>query len=73
MFTSVACSILIDSAATREVLNPIPISFVIFCPAIGTTAVCFILPSVKIAISVVPPPISTKQTPNVLSSSVKTE
>ena len=39
----------------------------------GITPVCTIEPELNIAISVVPPPISTKQTPNSFSSSDKIE
>ena len=41
-------------------------------PPKGMTAVCRIMPSLKMAISVVPPPISTKTTPASFSSSPKT-
>ncbi|MOA21543.1 hypothetical protein D3C78_1420390 [compost metagenome] len=48
-------------------------SLVTWSPAIGITAVWRIAPSVKMAISVVPPPISTRHTPSSFSSSVITE
>ena len=47
-------------------------SLVIWSPAIGITAVWRIAPWVKIARSVVPPPMSTRQTPRSVSSSDST-
>ena len=41
-------------------------------PPKGTTAVCLMMPSLKIATSVVPPPISTNTTPASFSSSLNT-
>jgi hypothetical protein len=41
-------------------------------PPNGITAVCFIIPSLKIATSVVPPPISINATPASFSSFDKT-
>ena len=64
--------IFISSAYWAGVRNATAISLVTWSPAIGMTAVCRIAPSVKTAISVVPPPISTKQTPNSFSSSART-
>ena len=49
-------------------MQPSLISSVITFPPKGITAVCLIIPSWKIAISVVPPPISTKATPASFSS-----
>ena len=48
------------------------ISSVITFPPKGITAVCFIIPSLKIATSVVPPPISIKATPASFSSKERT-
>ena len=47
-------------------------SLVIWSPAIGMTAVWRIAPPVKTAMSVVPPPISTRQTPKSFSSCDRT-
>ena len=47
-------------------------SFVTCAPAIGMTAVCRIAPPPKSARSVVPPPMSTRQTPRSFSSSMST-
>ena len=47
-------------------------SFVTCEPAIGMTAVCRIAPPPKRAMSVVPPPMSTRQTPRSFSSSIST-
>jgi len=47
-------------------------SLVIWSPAIGITAVWRIAPCVKIAMSVVPPPMSTRHTPRSFSSSDST-
>ncbi len=63
--------ILIFSAAEIGVLKPKAISLVRFCPPRGTAPVYFIALSAKIAMSLVPPPISTMATPISLSSSVK--
>ena len=53
--------------------QPSLMSSVIAFPPNGITAVCLIIPSWKMATSVVPPPISTNTTPASFSSSVKTE
>ena len=47
-------------------------SSVITLPPNGMTAVCLIIPPLKIATSVVPPPMSTKTTPASFSSSLNT-
>ena len=47
-------------------------SLVIWSPAMGITAVWRIAPSVNTAMSVVPPPMSTRHTPRSFSSSVST-
>ena len=47
-------------------------SSVITFPPKGITAVCLIMPSLKIATSVVPPPISIKAIPASFSSSERT-
>src|SRR6185503_8863658 len=47
-------------------------SFVTWSPATGITAVCRIAPPENTAMSVVPPPTSTRQTPSSFSSSVRT-
>src|SRR5688572_22004233 len=47
-------------------------SFVTWSPATGITAVCRIAPPEKTAMSVVPPPTSTRQAPSSFSSSVST-
>ena len=52
--------------------QPSLISSEIILPPKGITAVWRIIPSWKIAISVVPPPISTKTTPDSFSSSDNT-
>src|SRR5882724_5542372 len=61
-----------SSASVVGVRSAIAMSLVIWSPAIGTTAVWRIAPSRKTAISLVPPPISTRQTPSSFSSSVRT-
>ena len=48
-------------------------SLVIWSPAMGITAVCRMAPPVKIAMSVVPPPMSTSATPSSFSSCVSTD
>ena len=67
------CFCLISSACGVGVLRAWAISLVTWSPAIGSTPVNWIAPDLKIAISVVPPPISTKQTPRSFSSSDKIE
>ena len=52
--------------------QPSLISFVITFPPKGITAVCLIIPSLKIAKSVVPPPISINATPASFSSWLST-
>ncbi len=64
--------ILIFSASVCDVSSPIAMSFVTFCPPIGNTAVWRMLPSTKMARSVVPPPRSTIATPNSRSSALNT-
>ena len=64
IFNSSACFSIIE--------QPSLISSVITLPPNGTTAVCLIIPSLKIAKSVVPPPISIKATPASFSSLLKT-
>ena len=66
------CCILISSAASNDVQSIILISFVTIWLPIGITAVCLIVPSVKTAMSVVPQPISIRQTPKSRSSSDRT-
>ena len=61
-----------NSACWRMIEQPTLMSSVITFPPKGITAVCLIIPSWKIAISVVPPPMSTNTTPASFSSSVKT-
>jgi cell division protein FtsA len=63
----------ICSACVGGVLSACAISLVTWSPAIGMTSVNAIEPSMKTAMSVVPPPMSIKQTPKSLSSCVKTE
>ena len=65
-------STLISSASLVGVRSAIAMSLVIRSPAIGITAVWRIEPSVKIATSVVPAPMSTSATPRSFSSSVST-
>ena len=65
-------STLISSASLVGVRSAIAMSLVIRSPAIGITAVWRIAPSVKIATSVVPAPMSTIATPSSFSSSVST-
>ena len=64
--------ILISSACCVGVRSAIAMSLVTWSPAIGMFAVWRIAPSVKIAMSVVPPPMSTMQTPSSFSSSEST-
>ena len=54
-------------------LHPWLMSLLITFPPNGITAVCRMIPSWKIAISVVPPPMSTKAMPASFSSSVSTD
>ena len=60
------------SAWLRRTLHPSSTSLVIILPPKGITAVCLIIPFLKMATSVVPPPISTKHTPASNSSGVST-
>ena len=55
-----------SSASLVGVRSAIAMSLVIWSPAIGITAVWRIAPSVKIAMSVVPPPMSTRHDAEVL-------
>src|SRR5258706_2130533 len=64
--------VLIASASAVGVRSAMAMSLVIWSPAIGITAVCRIAPWVKIARSVVPPPMSTRHTPRSFSSSEST-
>ena len=52
--------------------QPSLMSSVIILPPKGITEVCLIIPSLKIARSVVPPPISISATPAYFSSLLKT-
>ncbi len=61
-----------SSACFFSMEQPSFTSSVIISPPKGITAVWHIIPSLKIAISVVPPPISTKTTPASFSSSLST-
>ena len=64
IFNSSACFSIIE--------QPSLISSVIIFPPKGITAVCLIIPSLKIAKSVVPPPISIRATPASFSSLLNT-
>ena len=61
-----------NSAWVSIIEHPCLISSVITFPPKGTTAVWRIMPSLKIAKSVVPPPISIKATPASFSSRLNT-
>src|SRR5882762_991626 len=61
-----------SSASAVGVRSAIAMSLVIWSPAIGTTAVWRIAPSRNTAMSLVPPPTSTRHTPSSFSSSVST-
>ena len=61
-----------SSACFSMIEQPSFISSVITLPPKGITAVWRIIPSLKMATSVVPPPISTKHTPASFSSSLNT-
>ena len=61
-----------SSASLVGVRSAIAMSLVIWSPAIGITAVWRIAPCVNTAMSVVPPPISTRHTPRSFSSSDST-
>src|SRR5689334_10042192 len=61
-----------SSASLVGVRSVIAMSFVTWSPAIGITAVWRIAPPAKTAMSVVPPPMSIKQTPRSFSSSFST-
>ena len=71
--TAQPCFCLISSAWGVGVLSACAMSLVTWSPAIGITPVKTIEPELKIAISVVPPPISTRHTPSSFSSSDKIE
>ena len=71
--TEQPCFCFISSACGVGVLKACAISLVTWSPARGITPVWTIDPALKIAISVVPPPISTKQTPKSFSSSERIE
>ena len=60
------------SACFSIIEHPSLISSVIILPPKGITAVCLIMPSLNIAKSVVPPPISISATPASFSSLLKT-
>ena len=64
--------ILSNSACFSMIEQPSFISSVITFPPYGITAVCLIIPSLKIARSVVPPPISISATPASFSSKLNT-
>ena len=57
-----------NSACFSIIEQPSLMSSVITFPPKGITAVCLMIPSLKIAKSVVPPPISIKATPASFSS-----
>src|SRR5712691_11593362 len=59
-----------SSASAVGVRRAMAMSLVIWSPAIGTTAVWRIAPSRNTAMSLVPPPVSTRHTPSSFSSSV---
>src|SRR5882672_3846835 len=61
-----------SSASAVGVRSAMAMSLVIWSPAIGTTAVWRIAPSRNTAMSLVPPPMSTRHTPSSFSSSVST-
>src|SRR6185437_7968859 len=61
-----------SSASFVGVRNVIAMSFVTWSPAIGITAVWRIAPPANTAMSVVPPPMSIRQTPRSFSSSFST-
>ena len=61
-----------SSACFSIIEQPSLISSVITFPPKGITAVCLIIPSLKIAKSVVPPPISINATPAYFSSKLNT-
>jgi hypothetical protein len=61
-----------NSACFSIIVHPSFISSVTTFPPKGITAVCLIIPSLKIAKSVVPPPISMRATPASFSSWLKT-
>jgi hypothetical protein len=63
---------LIDSASAVGVRSAIAMSLVIWSPAMGITAVWRIAPCVNTAMSVVPPPMSSRHTPRSFSSSEST-
>ncbi len=60
---------MIRSASWVGVLSPTATSFVRWLPPSDKTAVWAMAPPAKIAMSVVPPPMSTRQTPSSFSSS----
>ncbi len=62
----------IFSASVTGVLRPMAISLVRWFPPRAMTAVCLMLPSANTAISVVPPPMSTRTTPSSFSSLLST-
>src|SRR5262245_18626908 len=64
--------VLMVSASAVGVRSAIAMSLVIWSPAIGITAVWRIAPCVNTAMSVVPPPMSSRQTPRSFSSSDST-
>ena len=61
---------LIFSASAGGVRSPTEMSFVTWLPPSAITEVCQMLPWLKIAMSVVPPPMSSSATPRFFSSSV---
>ena len=60
---------LIRSASCVGVRSPTAMSLVRWLPPSEMTAVCWMAPSWKMAMSVVPPPMSTRHTPSSFSSS----
>ena len=63
------CCFLIRSASCVGVRSPTATSFVRWLPPSEMTAVCWMEPLWNTAMSVVPPPMSTRQTPSSFSSS----
>ena len=72
LFSAHAYLILISSACRAGVGSVMAMSLVAWSPAMGIAAVWRMPPPVKTAMSVVPPPMSTRQTPRSRSSSVST-
>ena len=66
------CRIFSFSASGAGVRRPTAMSLVIWLPPSESTAVCTMLPLEKMAMSVVPPPMSISATPRSFSSSLST-